>query len=327
MAALGLGLAVALAAGCQQDLDVGNNRLGILPAPPGSSAILINDSFNDNWCPEFAALFANNGGPKLAGIVVNATQYWPDLDANVAGWNDFVAAARASQMEGLPDVTRSDAPPFVVPPDRQIASTVPQHSNGAELIVLKSRELSLPWRPLVIISGSQLTDIADAYLIDPTVVERVVVVAQLGAYSDSRGLMTGPNGDLDPWADWIVAQKFRYAQVSAYYDQTGDVTVADVPNLPKNRLGAWMAAKRTKLSSLPTAADQEPILALAAPDFVATIVTTTPDLSGGFEATFGQGPPLVPNVNGNTWVVARVNPPSARQNMWRMLSNPDTFKP
>ncbi len=85
--------------------------------------------------------------------------------------------------------------------------------------------------------------------------------------------------------------------------------------------------QRTKLSSLTTAADQEPILALAEPDFVIRKVAATPDLSGGFEATFGQGPPLVPDVNGNTWVVAQIDATAPRRAMWRMLNNPDTFKP
>ena len=68
--------------------------------------------------------------------------------------------------------------------------------------------------------------------------------------------MTGPNGDLDPWADWIVAQRFRYVQVCAFYDQLGDVTSDDLPDLPQNQLGDWMASKQPKLSSLKTAADR-----------------------------------------------------------------------
>ena len=324
---LGLALAVGLAAGCEQALDVGHNTKGKLPADAHSPAILINDTFSDNWSPEFAALFANSGGPHLVGILVNDSLYWPDLNANVAGWNDFVTRARAIGLQGLPDVTRSEATAFVVPPDRQIGSTEPHHSVGAQFIVDKSKELSLPWLPVVIIACSQLTDIADAYLIDPTVVDRVVVVAQLGSYTAPKGLMTGPNGDLDPWADWIVAQKFRYVQVSAFYDQSADVTADDVPNLPHNALGAWMADKRARLSLLPVASDQEPILALAAPEFVTTVVRSSPDTSAGFGSPFGQGPPLVPDPSGNVWLITQIDATAPRKRMWQMLNNPATFKP
>src|SRR6266540_6360222 len=116
---LGLALTADLAAGCEQALDIGHNTHGKLPVDARNPAILINDSFNDNWSPEFAALFANNGGPRLTGIVVNNSLYWPELTVNLAGWNDFVSRARKSGLQGLPDVTRSEAMAFVVPPDRR----------------------------------------------------------------------------------------------------------------------------------------------------------------------------------------------------------------
>ena len=78
------------------------------------------------------------------------------------------------------------------------------------------------------LAGAPLTDVADAYLVDHSVVDRVVVVAALGELAGPNGIMSGPNGDLDAWAGWIVAQQYRYVQVSAYYDQTGDVLDADL---------------------------------------------------------------------------------------------------
>ncbi|MBN2576542.1 MAG: hypothetical protein JXP73_18405 [Deltaproteobacteria bacterium] len=321
-------LAVALAASCGQTLDAGSNILyGPLPVDERNPVILINDSWSDNWSPEYAALFANNGGPQLAGIVVNATHYWPNMNENLTGYRDFVAAARNGGMRGIPDPIESDGPQLIVPPDRQIASTKPNNSAGAQLILRKSEELSLPGRPLVILSCSRLTDIADAYLLDPTVVDRVVVVAQLGSYSESKGPMTGPNGDLDPWADWIVAQHFDYVQISVYYDQSADVTEDDVANLPTNPFGAWMSNKRVKLSNLPTASDQEPILAVSAHDFIASVVPSVADTSAGFNVPRGQGPPLVPSENGNAWLVTQIDASVARARMWEMLRNPKTFQP
>jgi hypothetical protein len=322
-------LAIALAPACGQELDAGYNvsHGGKLPADEHNPVILINDSWSDNWSAEYAALFANNGGPQLAGILVNGTEYWPDLDANLAGWQAFVAAARSSGLGGIPDPIRSESPQLVVPPDRQIASTRPNNSLGAQFILRKSRELSLPGQPLVILSCSQLTDIADAYLLDPTIVDRVMVVAQLGAYSESKGPMTGPNGDLDPWADWIVAQYFNYVQISVYYDQGADVTAEDLAKLPQNPLGTWMSAKHAKISNLPTAADQVPVLAVADPSFVAAVVPSAADTSAGFNVPRGQGPPLVPSDGGNATLVTQIDATGARTRMWQMLTNPSTFQP
>ena len=49
--------------------------------------IIANDSVKDNWTGEYAMLLANSGGPPLAGIIVNPSPYWPDVAANVAGWD------------------------------------------------------------------------------------------------------------------------------------------------------------------------------------------------------------------------------------------------
>jgi hypothetical protein len=185
--------------------------------------------------------------------------------------------------------------------------------------------LSLPGQPVVVVTGAQLTNLADAYLMDPTVVDRVVVVASLGAASSGKTLMTGPNGDLDPWADWIVAHKFHYIQVTVRYDQAGDVTADDIANLPKNAFGDAMAAKQPNLSKLNTAADQVAVLAAAVSEFVTTVERSEPDPAAVFGSPQGQGPPLIPSATGNASVVTQVDASLARARLWKMLQDPQIF--
>jgi len=313
-------LAAAAGLSCSQTLDAGGNERGPLPVNEHNPVVLLNDSWSDNWSPEYAALLANHGGPPLAAIVVNATQYWPDLDANLAGWREFVQTARESGLGALPDPVRSEARQLVVPPDRQVGSTTPNNSAGAQLILRKSKELSLPGQPLVVVSGSQLTDIADAYLLDPTVADRVVVVAQLGSYAEPKAAMAEPNGDLDPWADWIVAQHFAYVQLSVHYDQGADLTVDDFARLPANRFGTWLSDKHGKLSELESASEQEAILAVADARFVAAVVPGRPDTSPGFNVPPGQGPSIVPSDGGNVWLVTQIDPTVPRARLWDMLT-------
>jgi hypothetical protein len=90
------------------------------------------------------------------------------------------------------------------------------------------------------VTGGRLTDIADAYLMDHTLPERVVVVASLGATTLGGAEMGVPNGELDTWADIIVAQKFRYVQVSTYYDSATDVPASLVSQLPTNPFTSWI---------------------------------------------------------------------------------------
>ena len=77
----------------------------------------------DNWQGEYAVLLANGGGPKLAGIIVNTSGPWPDLDTNMAGWRGLVAAATASGLRNIPDPQSSTGPPLTRPASGQIEDT------------------------------------------------------------------------------------------------------------------------------------------------------------------------------------------------------------
>jgi hypothetical protein len=318
--------AVVLFAGCTETLDAGFNRPPRpLPVDQTNPVILYEDDWSGDWLGEYAVLLASSGGPPLAGIIVNASKIWGDLSINTSGWNDLVNAARSSGLPNIPDVTSSAGAALTMPANGQIDSTTPNNSAGAQLIRDLSSQLSQPNLPVVVVSATSLTDLADAYLIDHTVVDRVVVVAALGGYSAPDASMNAPNGDMDPWADWIVSQRFRYIQVSAYYDQTGDVTTADLPSLPSNALGNRIATKQPNIIAVPQASDQVALLAMGLPGFTVSAERVSPDTSGGFDAT--QGPPLAPDPNGNDWVVTQIAAPLAQSRLWQLLLDPHTFGP
>jgi hypothetical protein len=316
---LAAALALALVAvACGGTLDAGYDQSHTkLPVDERNPVILENDGWKDNWLGEYALLLTANGGPRLIGIVASASRYWPNADDNAAGWTNLVAAARDSGMQNLPDVTASAGPALERPADGRIESTRPNRSAGAQLIVERSRRFSQPSRPVVILACAPLTNVADAYLLDPTVADRVVVVSMLGLYEEPNGFMSGPNGDLDPWADWIVAQRFRYVQISAYYDQLGDVADDDLASLPPNPFGAWMAAKQPDVFDVPTASDQIAILSVGLPTFAMEVQRVSPDLSAGFNAAGGL--PLRPSPDGNAWIVTQIAAPLAASRLWHML--------
>jgi len=325
LSALGLA-AVALASACGDGtIDAGRDYPhGSLPVDERNPVILANDGATDNWLGEYAMLLANSGGPPLAGIIVNPSTYWQDLSSSLTAWNDMIMAARTSGLRNIPDATSSPGSPLVPPTDGKIESTRPNKSAGATLIVELSARLSLPWRPVVVVTGSRLTDVADAYLMDPTVVQRVVVVASLGSSSaNGGGTMGWPNGELDAWADWIVGQRFRYVQVNGFYDQLSDLPPA--ANLPANDFGAWMAAKASKLFQIPMASDQIAVLAVGLPDFVTptTVVQATVDPAATFDST--TGPPLLPQAGGHVWIAPSCAGAMAGERLRQMLQDPRTF--
>jgi hypothetical protein len=318
-------LALALVAmGCTETRDLGSSvPHGQLPVDERNPVVLLNDSTDDNWQGEYAVLLANSGGNQIAGIIVNTSPNWQDINVNVAGWHGLVDAARASGLRGIPDPTASIGPPLVRPANGQIDATTANRSEGAHLIVDVSARLSLPYRPLVVATGGRLTDVADAYLIDRGVVDRVVVVSSLGSTTASGGAMAAPNGEMDPWADAIVTAHFRFVQVSAFYDQLTDVPDARLSQLPANPFGDWIAAKQPKIWNLPEAADQVAIVAVGIPSFVAKVERVSAPALIGAGAT--AGPDLVADPNGPLWLVMSNASTGATARFWSALLDPTTF--
>ena len=172
--------------------------------------------------------------------------------------------------------------------------------------------------------GDVSTDVADAYLIDPTVVDRVVVVSALGTSSATGGLMGNPNGYLDPWADTIVAARFRYVQISAGYDSAVDVPAARLPELPPNPFGSWVAMKQPHLYPGPTGSDQVSVIAVGVSSFVTTVERVSS--SGPTVAGATNGPNLVRDSNGPAWLVTDSMNADATAQFQRLLFDPATYQ-
>jgi hypothetical protein len=319
--------AVALAAaGCTETLDAGSNHPhGLLPVDERNPILLFNDNVYDNWQGEYAMLLANGGGPTLAGIVVSTGGQWTSLDDNIKGWRALVAAANAGGLRNIPNPTPSTVNPLLVRPESgAIDKTLPNNSEGAYFIVSESARLSLPYRPLVVVTGGRLTDVADAYLIDHSVADRVVVVSSLGSLTESGGAMTAPNGEMDRWADTIVTAKFRYVQVSAFYDQTTDVPASSISDLPPNNSFAdWIKAKQSKIFDLPEAADQVAVAAVGISGFATEVrrVSAVGPLDGGTATSTT----LVDDPSGHVWLVRQTAGSKATDRFWELLRNPKTF--
>jgi len=314
--ALAGALGFSLLTGCGQELDAGHDRPhGPLPVDARNPLVLVNDGPHDNWAGEYAVLLAS-AGSELAGIIVNANDDWPDIQSNVGGFRELVSAARASGIEGLPDPIASVGAKLVVPASGRVEDTRPNRAEGALFLVDVSRRLALPYRPLVIATGGALTDVADAFLIDPEIVDRVVVVSSLGSVSASGAEMGLPNGNHDPWADKIVAERFRYVQVSAFYDQLGDVPDSRVGELPDNALGEWIASKRPNLWHWMPASDQVSVLAAGLPAFVTAVERVAPALD---EPAAEAGPLLVTDRAGSAWLVTACDGAAATARFWELL--------
>jgi hypothetical protein len=310
-----------LLAACGGTLDAGKDEpQGLLPVDGRNPTLLIGDGYVDNWQGEYALLYAATERLSLVGIVVDTSPTWTNIDDLMAGWRQMTAAANQSGMKHVPTPMASIGPALVRPADGNIDSTQANDSEGARLIVDASKELSRSYRPLVVLTGCHLTDVADAYLLDPTVVDRVVVVAALGSVTSTGGLMGIANGEMDPWADAIVASKFTYVQVSTYYDPMSDVPADLLPQLPATPFTTWIKNKQPKVWDDLDAADQNAVSALVLPQFVTATqkVTLQAPTSGGL-------PSLVKDDGGSILLVTQVSGAIATSTLWQMLLESSTY--
>jgi hypothetical protein len=309
--------AQGLACGGQMDAGFDQPR-GLLPVDERSPLVVVNDGGKDNWQVEYAALLAANQRVDLLAVVVNSNAEYPSIEENVGNFRQLIGAARASGMRHLPDPTASIAPQLVRPDSGRIEDTVPNRSEGARLIVRAAAERGSVVHPIAVATGGALTDVADAYLLDPRVAERAVVVASLGRTDGTGASTSDPNGGRDPWATVIVTSRFRYVQVNGYYDQMLDVPPERLADLPANGFGEWMAQKSTTILDTIVACDQLSVLASALPWFASSVrkLRVADD-----DATL-----LAADADGPIWHVDQCETDRARDELWTMLTAPATFR-
>ena len=314
VAAIGFALS-----GCSAELDAGHDEPhGPLPVDERSAVVMINDGALDNWQGEDAALLDATGQIDLVGLVVNKNAEYPSLETNVDQYRQMLSAARDSGMAHLPDAIASVAPALVRPDSGLIEDTTPNRSEGARFILQAAAQYARPEHPLAIATGGALTDVADAYLLDASVAERVVVVASLGRTRGTGAIADDPNGTRDSWATVIVLTRMAYVQVNGYYDQLLDLPEERVSQLPDNAFGRWLAQKRSSILGLVQACDQVSVLSIAWPWFASDV--TRMQLQDLEALT------LSPHVDGPIWHVASTDSQRARTELWSRLASPETWK-
>jgi len=304
--------------GCGGELDAGSDvPHGLLPVDERSAVVVVNDGARDNWQGEYAAILAATGQLTFVGLVVNSTTEYPSLDTNVTGYRQMLLAARSSGMRNLPDATASIAPALARPASGAIDDTVPNRSEGARLILEAAAAHGTAAHPLAIATGGALTDVADAYLLDPTLVERAVVVASLGQTEGSGSSTFNPNGGRDSWATFIVTSRMRLVQVNGYYDQMLDVPEERASELPQNPFGRWMEEKRSDILDVVLACDQITVLAVALPWFASGVTH--------LRVNDAEPTSLIADAAGKIWHVAETDSDRARSEIWARLMDPATF--
>lgn len=288
-----------------------------LPLYKNSLVIYDNDDHRDVYTDEYLLALSSLGEIKLKGII---TTYSPvEYPIFVEGRKQIMKDARQSGLKNLPKLFDGTNKKLTRPKSNRIEDTKPLKINGADYIVKQALK-STPENPLVIITGGQLTTVADACLLDPSIADRVVVMGVFGANNIDY------NAGLDAWAWTIILSKLRVVAIpvgSSGNRGNAYMSAAIVPKARiKNELNQniplfkWMYEKKHPKNALPDGHDYDgqPAILITRPDFVTQWKRFS--CTGIDEKGY---PVLKADKNGKIWQAEDANQEIATNEFWRVM--------
>ena len=176
--------------------------------PKDCPVVYDNDWLKDTNDDEYLLARAHLGRAKLKGVILSKDEWDHGRQYKVEdGRKDFehdLAIARRAGFRNVPELTVGVDRLLERPASGKVEETKPVASAGTGLIVREAGKAS-PETPLVVIVGGPLGTVASAYLADPSIADRLVVmVTDIDGYNGS-----------DPWANYIVATRCKLVNFGA----------------------------------------------------------------------------------------------------------------
>jgi hypothetical protein len=255
---------VSASSGC------GNHDPIRLPYDRSNPVVYDNDEAVDVYVDEYLLALASLGEIQLKGMLTSSSikpfnQWVPAADYTrmVNDRRTLAAAAKASGFRQLPELILGPMGELEKPASGRIEDTRSIGAEGSWFIVKEARKAS-PEKPLVVVAGGPLTAEADAYLLDPTIANKVIV-AWLGGRKEDMG---DYNGWADPWAAYIVLEKLRLVQFP-YQMAPPRVTKSELLSLPASPLRDFMYRAHHPSNDLPGNYDNDaqPAIGLSRSDY------------------------------------------------------------
>jgi hypothetical protein len=289
-----------------------------------------NDDPRDVYTQEFLLALAASGTIQLIGTSTTTA---------IAPFNPFVTMANAVAFGVERVQIQSDAeatwqttfPPvtpeslighFLPPPSGLAEDTVPLNSAVGNAIVAAAHLHGTAAKPMVVVCGGALTAVADAYLIDPTVADKIVVTWLGGTLNT----LNEYNSAVDGWGN-VVATKFLQItmfpiNIPSLDGSSPIVTKADIASsLPASPLRTEMLLKDHPSNPLPGSidADGPPAVVIMNPAIIRTSIRKK--LTGTTTINFGGQQHVIPVLSndpgGNITMVTSVDQQLATQTWWR----------
>ncbi len=149
---------------------------------------------------------------------------------------EFIEKGRRSGFRNIPDCSAGPSVSLRRPASGRIEDTKPIDTPGSRLIVSEAKKASAA-KPLVIVMGGQATAVADAWLLDNSIADKVLVAWAAGMESGSE--MTSKNEYnmwIDPWAACVVLEKLRVVMFPGGSQMWADTPKSRLWELPDTEI-------------------------------------------------------------------------------------------
>ena len=229
--------------------------------------------------------------------------------------SEIVRRGRNSGFRNVPDPVPGTRGNLEEPASGEVADTRPLDSPGTRLVIEQAHKATAE-KPLVICMGGPLTVVADAWLLDHSIADTLVV-----AWLDNHNSgMTGYNGWSDGWAAYVVLQSLRLVQFTVESKPFARVPKERLRELPDCEAREYMLDITTDVVAPEGDADGPPVISLICPDYVQE---TNRVSFGGWTTRDGHEMPLFRDDPSGTAIVATsVDADVATKEWWRAMENP-----
>jgi len=218
-----------------------SNGLQIAGVDGTNPVVYDNDWLSDTPEDAFIWLKAHNGEVNLVGNINTRDMYGCSagnctytIDDTFREWVDTYKAVTEMGLRNVPAPIKGSNEALTKPASGRIEDTQYYVSDGSELILREARNASVA-RPLVVLIGGNPTSVANAYLKDPSIADKIVVFHVGGWDTNERYNMT------DSWGTYVVLKKLKYVNyggdLAAWYNGNNiNVTPEMIASLPSNPL-------------------------------------------------------------------------------------------
>lgn len=303
-----------------------------LPYDNTNPIIYDKDEVINCYMDDYIMALASTGDINLVAMITSSTiQPYnkhvtaQDYERMVVQRAEGVNHARASGLYNIPDPIAGPKRHLEKPPLGRIEDTQPIGAPGSWLIVSEAKKAT-PEKPLVVVMGGALTVASDAYLLDNSIADKVVV-AWSGGTTDG---MEDYNGWADAWAACIVLQKLRLVQFPAF-QAVPYVPKSRLFELPATELRQWMINKQHTHWKTPDGqlqpgscdADAPPAISVMRRDYVLRAKRVS--FSDWKTVDGHEVPVFESNPTGGALVITMASKEVATDEWWRALKNPAAY--